>query len=120
MDNSFTPNRAAFPTVMESLLFGGRPVLRGQLFERIGQTLRSRKNHRSADRDRNGFLCRFAIKTFSREPHCIVSGGSICMSKDWAIGDHSIAEFPMLGEGGNSLFRHYAGALTLFRDFRLR
>src|SRR3984957_14196977 len=109
MDNSFTPNRAAFPTVMANFLCSAAPCLRLQLLERYRQTPRRRKNRRSADRDRPGFLCGFPIKAFRREPHCVVSGGGICMSKDCAVGAHSIAEIPMIGERGNSIFRHYAG-----------
>ena len=42
------------------------------------------------------------------------------MSNNCAIGDYSIAEIPMIGEGGSFLFRDDAGEPNLFPGFCLR
>jgi|ERR1700689_5690666 len=42
------------------------------------------------------------------------------MSECCAVSGHPIAEIPMISEGGNSVFRRYAGELDLFSNLRLR
>src|SRR5208282_2039757 len=83
--------------------------LKVRLFAWFGVTPRRWKTHGSADCDRKCFLRRFAIKALSRESHCVIAGSGIGMSEDCAIGGHSIAEIPTIGERGDSVFGHSAG-----------
>jgi hypothetical protein len=71
-----------------------------QRFVRFGVTPRRRKNRRSGDRDQKCFLCGFVIKALSREPHSVITRNCVRMSENFTIGDHSIAEIPMIGERG--------------------
>lgn len=79
-----------------------------KLLTLFGVTPGRRKNHRSADSDRECLLCRFAVKALRREPHRIVSGGGIRMSQHCAVGNSSIAEIPTIGECRDSVIRHHA------------
>ena len=90
-----------------------------QLFVRFGVTPRRRKNRRSGDRGRKCFLCGFAIKALSREPHSVITRNCVRMSENCTIGDHSIAEIPMTGERGGPVFGHSAGELNFFPNLCL-
>src|ERR1700733_16241897 len=103
------PPRSTFLDLVADATMNSHP-----LFTRFEVTPRRRESLRPADRDRPCLLRGFPIKALSREPHCVVSGGGIRMRQNCAIADHSIAEIPMIGQGGSSIFRHDAGELNLF------